>query len=223
MNQIKRNPVTSTTRLLPALVAALAVLLTATAYAAAPGITGPTFNLTAQAAYVTQPDGRMVYSWGYGCSSTPAGFAPLLNGTTPMTGANCPSMQIPGPTLIVTQGQTVTVNLSNGLPTAAGSTSILFPGFQVCAGTISNISPTNPAGTCILGQADGVAGLLTQEAAPGGMVSYQFVATTPGTRAYYSGTQADLQVEMGMYGAIIVLPATVPTVCTTGLAAANLA
>ncbi len=52
----------------------------------------------------------------------------------------------------------------------------------------------------------GVTGLLTQEAAPGGTVTYTFTATTPGTRAYYSGTQGDLQVEMGLYGAIIVLP-----------------
>jgi len=31
-----------------------------------------------------------------------------------------------------------------------------------------------------------------------------------GTRAYYSGTQGDCS-EMGLYGAIIVLPATPPT------------
>ncbi len=40
-------------------------------------------------------------------------------------------MQVPGPTLIVHEGDAVTVNLLNGLPTAAGNTSILFPGFQV--------------------------------------------------------------------------------------------
>ncbi len=40
-------------------------------------------------------------------------------------------MQVPGPTLIVTEGQTVTVTLTNSLPTAAGNTSILFPGFNV--------------------------------------------------------------------------------------------
>src|SRR5437016_10849405 len=53
-------------------------------------------------------------------------------------------------------------------------------------------------------------------------VSYTFVASSPGTRAYYSGTQGDLQVEMGLYGAVIVLPASVPGACTTGLHAANL-
>jgi hypothetical protein len=68
-----------------------------------------------------------------------------------------------------------------------------------------------------------VAGLLTQEAAPGGAVTYQFVATSPGTRAYYSGTQGDLQIEMGLYGAIIVLPlaANVPANCTSGYHASN--
>jgi FtsP/CotA-like multicopper oxidase with cupredoxin domain len=162
----------------------VALLLTATAYAAAPGITGPTFNLTAQPAYLTQPDGRTVYSWGYGCNGAPAGFAPAA-----ITTGFCHSMQVPGPTLIVTEGQTVTVNLSNGLPTAAGNTSILFPGFQVTA-------------------TGGVAGILTQEATPGGTVTYTFTASSPGTRAYYSGTQGDLQVEMGLYGAIIVLPST---------------
>jgi FtsP/CotA-like multicopper oxidase with cupredoxin domain len=186
------------TRLL-APVVVVALLLTATAFAAAPGITGPTFNLTAQAAYITQPDGQMIYSWGYGCNGAPTGYAPAT-----ITSRFCNTMQIPGPTLIVTEGQTVTVNLTNQLPTAAGNTSILFPGFNV-----------TPSG--------GVTGLLTSEAAPGGTVSYSFTATTPGTRAYYSGTQGDLQVEMGLFGAIIVLPANVPSACTTGLAASNLA
>ncbi len=41
-------------------------------------------------------------------------------------------------------------------------------------------------------------------------MTYTFTATSPGTHSYYSGTQADLQVEMGMYGALIVLPTNVP-------------
>ena len=53
--------------LLPVLVAVAS--LAATAHAAAPGITGPTFNLTAQTAYLTQPDGQAIYSWGYGCTT----------------------------------------------------------------------------------------------------------------------------------------------------------
>ena len=170
----------------------LLMWLAATATAAVPGITGTTFNLTAQPAFLNQPDGASVYSWGYGCNSANAqpGFAPTLPNQT------CPTMQVPGPTLIVTEGQTVTIVLTNNLPTAAGNTSILFPGF--------NVAPTG-----------GVAGLLTQEAAPGGTVTYTFTASAPGTHAYYSGTQGDLQIEMGLYGAVVVLPLHVPANCTS--------
>src|SRR6266478_5829284 len=180
---------TAMNRLLPLLALAAALLLTAAAQAAAPGISGPTFALTAQPAYLTQPDGQAVYSWGYGCTTPPAS-ARFVPATSPA--GFCNTMQVPGPTLVVTEGQTVTVTLTNALPAAAGNTSILFPGF--------NVTTT-----------DGVTGLLTHEAAPGGTVSYTFTASTPGTRAYYSGTQGDLQVEMGLYGAIIVLPNGAPT------------
>src|SRR5437899_11075136 len=54
----------------------LALLLAAKAHAAAPGITGPTFNLVATPAFISQPDGATVYSWGYGCNGNPAGYAP---------------------------------------------------------------------------------------------------------------------------------------------------
>lgn len=176
---------------LAATVAALASLLAAAAHAAAPGITGPSFALNAEASYITQPDGASVYSWGYGCTtgSTP-GFAPAA-----ISGASCPTMQIPGPTLIVHQGDAVTVTLTNNLPAAAGNTSILFTGFNVTA-------------------TGGSAGILTREAAHGGTVTYTFTATNAGTHAYYSGTQGDLQIEMGLYGAIIVLPTGVPTGCS---------
>ena len=177
---------------------ALALLLTASAHAATPGITGPTFNLTAQTAYLNQPDGAAIYSWGYGCNGAPAGHAPAA-----ITSFACPLMQVPGPTLIVHENDLVTINLTNNLPNAVGNTSILFPGFQVTT-------------------TGGVTGLLAQEAAPGGTVTYTFVASSPGTRGYYSGTQSDLQVEMGLYGAIVVLPASVPGACTSGLHAANL-
>jgi FtsP/CotA-like multicopper oxidase with cupredoxin domain len=180
------------TQLFLALVVAATLFLAPVSFAAAPGITGPAFNLTAQQAFLNQPDGNAVYSWGYGCNGAPAGFQPAA-----IAGATCPTMQVPGPTLIVTEGQTVTVNLLNGLPAAAGNTSILFPGFNV----------TTVGGT---------PGLLTQEAAPGSTVTYTFVASGPGTHPYYSGTQGDLQVEMGLYGAVIVLPATIPVNCTTG-------
>jgi hypothetical protein len=189
---------TCKTQLLLALMVAVTLFFAPAAFAAAPGITGPIFNLTAQQAYLNQPDGEAIYSWGYGCNGAPTGFAPTLLNQA------CPTMQVPGPTLIVTEGQTVMVTLLNGLPTAAGNTSILFPGFTV--------TTTCPASTTALAPQQG---LLTCEAVPGGTVTYTFTALAPGTHPYYSGTQGDLQIEMGLYGAVIVLPATIPANCST--------
>ncbi len=186
-----------------------ALLSAAPARAAAPGITSTTgtagaFTLTAQDAFLNQPDGNQVYAWGYGCAT---GSTPSFKPTMPNQA--CGTMQVPGPTMIVTEGQPVTITLTNNLPAAAGNTSILFPDFVVT----TSCSGTTPAG---------VQGLLTCEAAPGGSVTYTFTATTPGTHAYYSGTQGDLQIDMGLYGALIVLPATVPAACDSGTHAQNL-
>jgi FtsP/CotA-like multicopper oxidase with cupredoxin domain len=206
--QITKKVTPMNQRRLSLMMIAGALLLTAPAWAAAPGITTNTatagsFALTAQEAYLNQPDGNQVYAWGYGCTanSTPA-FKPQLPNQA------CSTMQVPGPTLIVTEGQPVTVTLTNNLPVPAGNTSILFPDFSVTT-------------SCGAATPSGVQGLLTCEAAPAGQVTYTFTATTPGTHTYYSGTQGDLQIEMGLYGAIIVLPANVPIACNTGVHLAN--
>ncbi|MDH5410212.1 MAG: multicopper oxidase family protein [Alphaproteobacteria bacterium] len=138
----------------------------ARAQAIIPGETGTTFNLTASTGYITSADGGSLYTWGYG------------------TGAE---MQYPGPTLIVNEGDTVTVNLTNTLPVP---TSIVFPGLEGVTAT------------------GGAAGSLTQESTgPGDVVTYTFTASNPGTYTYRSGTRPDLQVDMGLAGALIVRPA----------------
>jgi manganese oxidase len=135
------------------------------AHATVDGTPGPTFQLTAGTGYVNTPDGASIYAWGYGA----------------------PTMQYPGPTLVVNEGDQVSVTLTNGLPTAAGNTSIVFQGQDVTA-------------------TGGVDGLITREAAPGGSVTYTFTASRPGTFLYSSGTRPDVQVEMGLAGALIVRP-----------------
>ncbi len=161
-------------RLGHALVAALA-LGAGGAWAMVDGITGPTFNLTAKADYITAGDGGSLLAWGY--ANDPDGGGPLTG-----------TMQYPGPTLIVNQGDSVTVNLRNTLPMPV---SIVFPGQ-------SGVSASG-----------GAVGLLTNEAPGDGTttVTYTFTASQPGTYQYHSGTRADLQVEMGLVGAIIVRPA----------------
>src|SRR5260370_17175201 len=164
--------------------ATLAALVCMHAQAAAPGITGTHFDLSAEANRITQPDGASVYSWGYGCRLAPAGFSPPT-----IAGATCPSMQIPGPTLIVKQGDVVTVTLTNNLPAAAGNTSILFAGSQVCAAAF------NPDGTCPTALT-GVPGLLTREAAHGGTVTHTFVAATPAPHPSSSAPQTHPPLQL---------------------------
>lgn len=96
--------------------------------------------------------------------------------------------QYPGPTMIVEEGSTVTVTLKNEL---TENVSVVFPG---------------QTGVSISG---GVVGDLTREAAPGGVstVTYTFVASNPGTYIYHSGTRPDIQLDMGLVGALIVRPA----------------
>lgn len=125
-----------------------------------------TFNFTAKTGYIATPDGGYYLMWGY---------------------AEDPNaMQYPGPTMIVNQGDTVTVNLTNDLTVPV---SMVFPGQTGVTAT------------------GGAPGLLTNEADPnGGTVSYSFTASEPGTYTYYSGTDTALQVEMGLVGALIVRP-----------------
>src|SRR5882757_7286298 len=107
MRAMNMKTLISKTQLRPVLMVAVALLLTAPAYAAAPGITGTSFNLTAGPAFSSQPDGALIYSWGYGCTT---GFTPTFDPpAASMPGASCPTMQIPGPTLIVNAGGSFTV------------------------------------------------------------------------------------------------------------------
>jgi FtsP/CotA-like multicopper oxidase with cupredoxin domain len=135
-----------------------------------------TFNLVAADASLVTGDGNTIYAWGY---------ADAAGGV----------MQYPGPTLIVNQGDSVTINLSNTLPAATLPVSIVFPGQQ---GVVATCTPAGPGCT------DGV---LTKEVVPGSTVSYRFVASQPGTYHYHSGSNPSLQVDMGLVGALIVRPA----------------
>jgi len=148
------------------LICVLATGFSSVSEAVIDGVTGTSFNLTAKQGYVSTPDGNSILVWGYA----------LNNGL----------MQYPGPTLIVNQGDLITVNLTNQL---AAPVSLTFPGQQGLTAT------------------GGSAGVLTQESTgPVDTVSYSFVASSAGTYMYQSGTRPELQVEMGLMGALIVRP-----------------
>jgi FtsP/CotA-like multicopper oxidase with cupredoxin domain len=165
------NPKTSKyPRLLTAAMTLLLFAASNMAWAVVDGVAASTFNLTARADYISSADGNVHYAWGY------------ANGNG--------RMQYPGVTMIVNQGDTVTVTLSNELPVPA-PVSMVFPGQ-------SNVVASG-----------GTPGLMTSEVLPGGgSVTYSFVAGNPGTYLYHSGSNPALQVEMGLLGALIVRPAS---------------
>ena len=132
---------------------------------------GPTFDLETATGYVYTPDGNSVFMWGYSLSGQ--------------------AFQMPGPVLCVTEGDNVTVNLTNNL---AEPVSIIFPG---------QTGVTTSAGSCPTPDDC----LFTNEAAAGGgTVTYTFTASEPGTYLYESGTNPGKQGQMGLYGALIVRP-----------------
>ncbi len=139
--------------------------------AAVDGITGPTFNLEAGSASIATPDGDSVQIWGYGVGGVP---------------------QYPGPTLIVNQGDVVTINLTNTLTMPV---SMVFPGQTGVAAA---------GGNCLDA---GVDCLMTTETTTTA-TTYTFTADHAGTYMYHSGTNPELQTEMGLFGAIIVRPTT---------------
>ena len=107
--------------------------------------------------------------------------------------------QYPGPVLCVNQGDTVTVVVHN---TLNRKISLIFPGQE---NVLANGQPDGPefSGTTLVS-------LAKTAAAGGGSVTYSFVADRPGTFIYQSGTETDIQVPMGLFGAIVVRPAGHP-------------
>lgn len=97
--------------------------------------------------------------------------------------------QIPGPEIRVTEGDKVKVIVSNNLPVA---TSIHWHGVHV------------------ENKADGVPGLTQHPIKSGETFVYQFTAKNTGTHFYHthgsSHTDAVVQLDMGLYGALIIEP-----------------
>ena len=137
------------------------------------GLHATSYNFSAKSGYVLTPDGDSILFWGLA------------------DGAN--AVQYPSPTMIIHQGDLVTVTLTNQLNVPV---SLVFPGQD-------NVTATSISGPS-------VNGLLTLEATGvGSVVQYTFLASNPGTYIYNSGTNQTLQIEMGLVGAIIVRPADV--------------
>ncbi len=147
------------------------------------GITGPNFELYAYPFNMNLPEGTSLYMWGFGDMKAGA------NATHP-EGQGYAMPQYPAPTLIVNQGETVTITVTNyGVPDPV---SLVVTGHQV-------------ASTCL--SAD-CSGLVTEAAEMGETVRYTFTADEPGTFLYHSldGANPGLHFEMGLVGTLIVRP-----------------
>ncbi len=100
--------------------------------------------------------------------------------------------QYPGSNLCVNEGDNVTITLKNSLKV---TTSIMFPGM------------TGVFADGKLAVAEAATNSLTKAAAPNSSVTYTFTAGHAGTYLYESGTNTQLQDQMGLVGALIVRPA----------------
>jgi Multicopper oxidase len=106
--------------------------------------------------------------------------------------------QYPGPFLCANEGDQVTVTLRNRLTVP---TSIIFTGIPGVM--VNGALPQPEAATQSLSHA---------ASANGGTVTYTFTAGKPGSFLYESGTDPQLQVQMGMAGGLVVRSSTA---CTT--------
>ncbi|MBI3595407.1 MAG: multicopper oxidase domain-containing protein [Nitrospirae bacterium] len=140
-------------------------------------------HLKAKKGFITEPDGNGVPMWGF----TQDG-----------------NFRYPGPTIEVNQNEVVNVYLQNiDVPEPV---SIVFFGQE----GVSNQDPvyvTNDGLTTTLPGDKRTLRSMAAEALPGGAeILYTFTASKAGTYYYQSGTHADEQIDMGLFGGIIVRP-----------------
>jgi FtsP/CotA-like multicopper oxidase with cupredoxin domain len=135
------------------------------------------YELCAGVTTKTMPDSSVVTMWGYALA----------------TNGICDTPTVPGPTLTVPPGDsTLEIILHNNLPTLNGEqvpVSIVIPG-QVAAMTPQF-------------NADGRVRSFTHETFSGTPGTYTWTNIQPGSYAYHSGTHPAVQVQMGLYGAVV--------------------
>ncbi len=145
---------------------------------------GAEYWLRAGTTTVTMPD-RMVVMWGYAdCSPGP------------LT-ATCGTVKVTLPPLTVPPGDTtLTVHLLN---------SLTVPTSLVINGLIKPMAPVWNDGSTGLRGSDVTKRVRSfdAEALPNGTADYTWLNVKPGTYLYQSGTQPQVQVQMGLYGAVI--------------------
>lgn len=178
------------------------VLLAAVLLAAMTGVAfSVTYTLRVGMDNVVMPDGAVIPVW----KIADAGADNVL--------------RFPGPTLFGTVGDNLVITLVNGLTVDNTSTagpghgiSLVVPGLPMPVVT-DNTGPQGPVFE-LLGNFDNtvqplprVISYVEMTPAGNGTRTYRFALSKPGTFLYESGADPSVQVQMGIYGALIVRPA----------------
>ncbi len=143
------------------------------------------FTLTAKVGLISTADGNQVPMWGFSSGND--------------------AYQYPSPFLCAQEGDRVTVVLHNRLGSAGATsirTSIMFPGQ---ADVTSDGVPVQPELVTPGDPSSGVASLVPS-VGNGDSVTYSFTAAHAGTYIYESGTSTAVQIQMGLFGGLIVRP-----------------
>ncbi len=179
-----------------ALLLASAGVFSATIFTSAPAPIGAA-PVTAEGIQCADPDGTAAGVKNYVLTAQ-SGIINMPDGNSMVMWSYsnaADGFQYPGPTLCVEQDDLVTVTLRNELPV---TTSAQFVG-------IDNVKVNGrPAQAQFSGL--GVLESLTDAVDPNQSITYSFTADEPGTYLYQSGTDQQLQIEMGLVGAVIIHP-----------------
>ncbi|RMF42911.1 MAG: hypothetical protein D6751_11300 [Deltaproteobacteria bacterium] len=183
----------------------LAALLVAALVAVPMAAMAGSFNLCAGEATVTMPDGRSVPVYGF-----------ALGGAT---GGVCDNaISVPGPELRDNVGGALSITLTNTLSVPV---SIMIPALTPAA---ADVTPTwvDSSGAVLAQNSqfrpandDARARSFVKEVDPGTSATFDWPSPRNGTFLYQSGTHPQVQVPMGLYGALIYEP-------TAGTAYANI-
>jgi VCBS repeat-containing protein len=158
------------------------LLASAVALACGPAV-GAEYWLCAGSFNKTMPDASSVTMWGYADVTAIAGHTCPANGSASYTS--------PGPRLTVAPADTsLTVHLTNNL---SQETSLVIPGQTETA--MAPVKHTT-------GPFTGRVRSFTHEAAAGGTADYIWNSLRPGSYAYQTGTHPQVQVQMGLFGAL---------------------
>jgi PKD repeat protein len=176
----------------------------------APPAAAVDYFLAAKQFTMTMPGGSGVPMWGYVLDPGGACYNAANNAARLMCVNALPAPTVPGPRLTVAPNEAnnaLRIFLSNGLPVP---TSIVIPGQEMPFSAAASSGPTwNDASFGPRPTADARVRSFGREAAPNGGRQQYIWNTTPranpfqtGSYSYHSGTHPQVQVQMGLYGAV---------------------